>query len=118
MQCFANPGRVGAVFEPTNILLRDVWMRSFDEFLEVEIQRLGSPQPEYTFMVLGARRCCYAGLLRRGIGFVVKLGFVLADEIDTSPHETSKKAVEMFRARYVAERNLNLRWQARLKVTR
>ena len=29
-----NPGTVGAVFEPTHILLRDVWMRSFDDFLE------------------------------------------------------------------------------------
>ena len=31
--CMSNPGTVGAVFEPTNILLRDIWMRSFDDFL-------------------------------------------------------------------------------------
>ena len=29
-----NPGTVAAVFEPTHILLRDVWMRSFDDYLE------------------------------------------------------------------------------------
>ena len=32
MLAMQNPGKVGAVFEPTHILLRDVWMRSFDDF--------------------------------------------------------------------------------------
>ena len=45
-----NPGTVMAVFEPTHILLRDVWMRSFDDFLEemeIEHDFRVSPQPEY-----------------------------------------------------------------------
>ena len=46
-----NPGTVGAVFEPTHIMIRDVWMRSFDDFLEaegIEHDFRGSPRPEYT----------------------------------------------------------------------
>ena len=103
LQCFANPGRVGAVFEPTNILLRDVWMRSFDEFLEeFEIQHdfRVSPQPEYTIYGPGGKTvllCRATETWNRIRG--QNLAFVLADEIDTSPHETSKKAVEMFLAR-------------------
>ena len=50
MLSMENPGKVGAVFEPTHILLRDVWMRSFDEFLEeyeIPFSFRVSPQPEY-----------------------------------------------------------------------
>ena len=45
-----NPDTVAAVFEPTSILLRDVWMRSFDDALEefdIEHEFRVSPQPEY-----------------------------------------------------------------------
>lgn len=103
LQCLDNPGKVGAVFEPTNILLRDVWMRSFDEFLEeyeIEHDFRVSPQPEY--VIHGPRGSCT--LLCRATETWNRirgqnLAFVLVDEIDTSPHETSKKAVEMFLAR-------------------
>ena len=51
-----NPGTVAAVFEPTHILLRDVWMRSFDDYLEeyqIEHEFRVSPQPEYQLHVPG-----------------------------------------------------------------
>ena len=103
LMCMDNPGKVGAVFEPTNILLRDVWMRSFDDFLEeyeIEHDFRVSPQPEY--VIHGPRGsttllCRATETWNRIRG--QNLAFVLADEIDTSPHETAKKAVEMFLAR-------------------
>lgn len=103
LMCIQNPGKVGAVFEPTNILLRDVWMRSFDEYLEeynIEHDFRVSPQPEYTIhgpngsTVLLCRATETWNRIRGQ-----NLAFCLVDEIDTSPHETSRKAVEMFLAR-------------------
>ena len=56
--CMDNPGTVGAIFEPTFQLLKDVWVRSFDDFLEeydIEHDFRVSPQPEYTIpTVLGS----------------------------------------------------------------
>ncbi len=106
------PGTVGAVFEPTNILLRDVWMRSFDDFLEeyeIEHDFRISPQPEY---VIHTPRGSTTLLCRatetwnriRG----QNLSFILADEIDTSPMETANKAVEMFLARLRGAKNPQL----------
>lgn len=103
LQAFANPGCVGAVFEPTNILLRDVWMRSFDEFLEeyeIEHDFRVSPQPEYT--IHGPNGSCVVLCRATETWNRIRgqnLAWILCDEIDTSPHETSKKAVEMFLAR-------------------
>jgi len=77
-----NPRTVGAVFEPTHVMIRDVFMRAFDEFLEeygIEHDFRVSPQPEYVLHLT--------------------LSFVLADEIDTSSHEIAQKASEMMLAR-------------------
>ncbi len=98
-----NPNTTAAVFEPTNILLRDVWMRSFDSFLEqfnIEHDFRVSPQPEY---VLHLPRgpvtliCRATETFNRIRGQT--LSFVLADELDTSPVEVAQKAVEMMLAR-------------------
>lgn len=98
-----NPNTTAAVFEPTNILLRDVWMRSFDSFLEqfrIEHDFRVSPQPEY---VLHLPRgpvtliCRATETFNRIRGQT--LSFVLADELDTSPLEVAQKASEMMLAR-------------------
>lgn len=98
-----NPNTTAAVFEPTNIMLRDVWMRSFDEFLEqfkIEYDFRVSPQPEY---VLHLPRgpvtliCRATETFNRIRG--QNLSFCLADEIDTSSQEVSQKAAEMMLAR-------------------
>jgi len=107
-----NVGTVGAVFEPTHILLRDVWMRSFDDFLEefqIEYDFRVSPQPEYVLHVPGGSctlLCRATETWNRIRG--QNLSFILADEIDTSPHETTKKAVEMFLARLRGGKNPQL----------
>jgi PBSX family phage terminase large subunit len=98
-----NPNTTAAVFEPTNIMLRDVWMRAFDDFLEqfgVEHDFRVSPQPEY---VLHLPRgpvtliCRATETFNRIRGQT--LSFVLADELDTSPIEIAQKASEMMLAR-------------------
>lgn len=98
-----NPNTTAAVFEPTNIMLRDVWMRSFDQFLEdykIEHDFRVSPQPEY---VLHLPRgpvtliCRATETFNRIRG--QNLSYVLADEIDTSPIEIAQKAAEMMLAR-------------------
>ena len=99
----ANPGTVAAVFEPTNIMLRDVWMRAFDDFLDefgIEHDFRVSPQPEYVLhLPLGpvTLLCRATETFNRIRG--QNLSFCLADEIDTSPAETAQKASEMMLAR-------------------
>ena len=101
--CMDNPGTVGAVFEPTHILLRDVWMRSFDDYLDeygIEHDFRVSPQPEYTIYTPGGSTvllCRATETWNRIRG--QNLSFVLADEIDTSPPDVAQKASEMFLAR-------------------
>jgi len=98
-----NVGLVGAVFEPTAIMIRDVWMRAFDDFLEefgIDHDFRVSPQPEYKLQLPGGTTtvlCRATETWQRIRGQT--LSFVLADEIDTSPYETSKKAAEMMLAR-------------------
>ncbi len=98
-----NPGTVGAVFEPTNILLRDVWMRSFDDYLEeygIEHDFRVSPQPEYIIHTPNGSTtllCRATETWNRIRG--QNLSFILADEIDTSPPDVAQKASEMFLAR-------------------
>lgn len=98
-----NPNTTAAVFEPTNIMLRDVWMRSFDSFLEdfrIEYDFRVSPQPEY---VLHLPRGPVTLLCRATETFNrirgQNLSYCLADEIDTSSQEVSQKAAEMMLAR-------------------
>jgi len=112
MLCMDNPGTVGAVFEPTHILLRDVWLRSFDQYLEemeIEHDFRVSPQPEYVLHVPGGSTtllCRATETWNRIRG--QNLSFVLADEIDTSPAEVAQKASEMFLARLRGGKNPQL----------
>ena len=97
------PGTVMAVFEPTAILLRDVFCRAFDDFLEeyeIPYDFRISPQPEYKiYHPLGSTTilCRATETWNRIRGQT--LSAVLVDEIDTSPLDVSTKAVEMFLAR-------------------
>ena len=99
----ANPRTVGAVFEPTNIMIRDVFVRAFDEFLaeyEIEYDFRISPQPEYVLHLPQGPVtiiCRATETFNRIRGQT--LSFVLADEIDTSSLEIAQKASEMMLAR-------------------
>lgn len=98
-----NPHTVGAVFEPTNVMLRDVWVRSFDSFLDafdIEYDYRVSPQPEYILHLPHGQvtlLCRATETYNRIRG--QNLSFCLADEIDTSSQEIAQKASEMMLAR-------------------
>jgi hypothetical protein len=98
-----NPGTVMAVFEPTNVMIRDVFMRAFDDWLEefdIPHNFRVSPQPEYilhhptgTTTILCRATETYNRI--RG----QTLSSILADEMDTSPFLVAQKAGEMMLAR-------------------
>ena len=98
-----NPGTVGAVFEPTAIMIRDVWQRSFDDYLEqygIEYDFRISPQPEYRLYLPNGPCtiiCRATETWNRIRG--QNLSFALIDEIDTSPPDVAQKASEMTLAR-------------------
>ena len=98
-----NPGTVGAVFEPTFIMLKDVWVRAFDDFLQeygIEHDYRVSPQPEYVLHLPSGPTtllCRATETYNRIRGQT--LSFILADEIDTSSQEIAQKASEMMLAR-------------------
>lgn len=98
-----QPGTVMAVFEPTAILLRDVFCRAFDDFLEeydIPHKFRISPQPEYIVETPTGQTtilCRATETWNRIRGQT--LSGILCDEIDTSPLDVGTKAVEMFLAR-------------------
>jgi PBSX family phage terminase large subunit len=98
-----NPGTVGAVFEPTHIMIRDVWMRSFDDYLEqhqIQHDFRVSPQPEYTLYLPNGPctiLCRATETWNRIRG--QNLSFACIDEVDTSPADVAQKASEMVLAR-------------------
>ena len=108
----ANPGTVAAVFEPTHIMIRDVWMRAFDDFLEqfdIKHDFRVSPQPEYTLHLPNGTLtllCRATETFNRIRGQT--LSFCLADEIDTSSREIAQKATEMMLARLRGGKNPQL----------
>jgi hypothetical protein len=103
IQATYNPNTVMAVFEPTNIMIRDVWLREFDLFLEefdIPHDFRVSPQPEYTIHTPSGTTsllCRATETFNRIRG--QNLSFACADEIDTSPQLIAEKAVEMILAR-------------------
>lgn len=83
----ANPGILGCVMEPTGPLIRDIWQRDFDEFLEhygIPFDFRASPLPEYLIHLPEGDTtilCRSFENWQRIIG--LNLAWVLADEVDT-----------------------------------
>jgi hypothetical protein len=92
----ANPGILGCVMEPTGPLIRDIWQRDFDEFLEhyeVPYSFRASPLPEYTLHLPEGDTpilCRSFENWQRLIG--LNLAWVLTDEIDTVAPAISMRA--------------------------
>lgn len=98
-----NPNTVGAVFEPTFQMVLDVWVRSFDEFLErfaIDFDYRASPQPEY-ILHLPHGPCTLLCRTLESVNRIrgTNLAFTLCDEIDTSKYELAQKGSEMILAR-------------------
>lgn len=110
--CLDNPGKIGAVFEPTNQMIRDVWCKSFDDFLEemeIEFDFRISPQPEYVIHLpkgTATVLCRSTETYNRIRG--TSLAWACADEIDTSSKEIADQAVNMMLARLRGGKNPQL----------
>lgn len=83
----ANPGILGCVMEPTGPLIRDIWQRDFEEFLEhygIPFDFRATPLPDYTIHLPEGDTtilCRSFENWQRIIG--LNLAWVLADEVDT-----------------------------------
>jgi PBSX family phage terminase large subunit len=112
LRALDNVNTVAAVFEPTHIMIRDVWVRSFDDYLDangIDYDFRVSPQPEYRLHVPGGTvtlLCRATETYNRIRG--QNLSYCIADEIDTSSAEIAQKATEMMLARLRGGKNPQL----------
>lgn len=98
-----NQGYVGAYFEPTAPMLRDIALRTFEEVLEklgIEWRFRASPLPEITLLLPQAPTTI---LLRTFENYQrirgQNLAFAIADEIDTCRSGIAQNATNMILAR-------------------
>lgn len=93
-----NPGVVGCVLEPTGPMLRDIWIRKFDDFLDrfqIPYTFRASPLPEYVLHLPEGDTPVIARSLenfRRIVG--PDWAWALADEIDTVQAGIAQRAYE------------------------
>ena len=98
-----NPNTVGVLFAPTGPLVRDVLIRTLEDYWEhmgIEYEFRASPLPEFkVFLPLGpvVILCRSMESWQRIIG--INASFIGADEIDTSKQELASRAVEKFLGR-------------------
>tara|TARA_Y100001963_G_scaffold133329_1_gene192845 strand:+ start:1531 stop:2871 length:1341 start_codon:yes stop_codon:yes gene_type:complete len=81
-----NMGHVGCVLEPTNVLIRDIFINDFNQFLEkygISYSYRASPLPEYILHLgLDTKILCRSfENYQRIVG--LNLAFCIADEVDT-----------------------------------
>ena len=107
-----NPNTLGVMFAPTGPLVRDVVIRTMEDFLEqygIEYVFRASPLPEFKLLLPEGP---VTGLCRsmenwsRIIG--LNCSFICADEIDTSKIEIARRAVDKFLGRLRAGKRRQL----------
>jgi hypothetical protein len=93
-----NPGVVGCVLEPTGPMLRDIWIRKFDDFLdrfEIPSTFRASPLPEHILHLPDGDTPVIARSLenfRRIVG--PDWAWALSDEVDTVQAAIAQRAYE------------------------
>src|SRR6056300_578299 len=98
-----NPGCIGVLFAPTGPLVRDVLIRSLEDYwteLGIEFEFRASPLPEFKLMLpmgVATVLCRSMENWMRIIG--TNAAWIGADEIDTSKTEIARRAVEKFLGR-------------------
>ena len=98
-----NPGTVGVLFAPTGPLVRDVVIRSLEDYWQemgIEFEFRASPLPEFKVLLPSGPvsiLCRSMESWTRIIG--LNCSFVGADELDTSKPEIGMRAVEKFLGR-------------------
>ena len=98
-----NPNTTGVLFAPTGPLVRDVVIRSLEDYwteLEIPFEYRATPLPEFRVLLpLGPVTvlCRSMENWQRIIG--INASFIGAEEIDTSKTEIARRAVEKFLGR-------------------
>ena len=98
-----NPGCIGVLFAPTGPLVRDVLIRSLEDYwteLAIPFEYRASPLPEFKLLLpMGPATvlCRSMENWQRIIG--TNAAWIGADEIDTSKTEIARRAVEKFLGR-------------------
>ena len=107
-----NPGTLGVMFAPTGPLVRDVVIRTMEDFLEqyqIPHEFRASPLPEFRLLLPEGPvnvLCRSMENWSRIIG--LNASFICADEIDTSKIEIARRAVDKFLGRLRAGKRRQL----------
>ena len=97
-----NMGYTGCVLEPTNVLVRDIFVREFDLFLEkygIKYSFRASPLPEYTLHLERPTKLLCRSFENYGRIIGSNFSHVIADEVDTVAPVICEKAFPRILAR-------------------
>jgi len=101
--CMDNPGELGVMFAPTGPLVRDVVIRSLEDFLEhygIEHEYRASPLPEFTLHLPTGPATILCRSMENWSRIIgLNCAWICADEIDTSKVEIAQRAVDKFLGR-------------------
>ena len=98
-----NPGELGVMFAPTGPLVRDVVIRSLEDFLEqygIEYEYRASPLPEFKLMLPTGPATILCRSMENWSRIIgLNCAWICADEIDTSKVDIAQRAVDKFLGR-------------------
>jgi hypothetical protein len=101
--CMDNPSELGVMFAPTGPLVRDVVIRSLEDFLEqygIEYTYRASPLPEFTLHLPTGPATILCRSMENWTRIIgLNCAWICADEIDTSKVEIAQRAVDKFLGR-------------------
>ncbi len=98
-----NPNTLGVMFAPTGPLVRDVVIRTMEDFLEeynIPYSFRASPLPEFTLLLPEGPVTVLCRSMENWARIIgLNCSFICADEIDTSKIEIARRAVDKFLGR-------------------
>ena len=107
-----NPDTLGVMFAPTGPLVRDVVIRTMEDFLEqyeIEFTYRASPLPEFTLLLPEGPVTVLCRSMENWARIIgLNCSFICADEIDTSKIEIARRAVDKFLGRLRAGKRRQL----------
>ena len=107
-----NPDTLGVMFAPTGPLVRDVVIRTMEDFLEqygIEFTYRASPLPEFTLLLPEGPVVVLCRSMENWARIIgLNCSFICADEIDTSKIEIARRAVDKFLGRLRAGKRRQL----------
>lgn len=98
-----NPGCIGVLFAPTGPLVRDVLIRSLEDYwneLGIQYEFRASPLPEFKLYLPSGVATVLCRSMENWMRIIgTNAAWIGADEIDTSKTEIARRAVEKFLGR-------------------